>query len=160
LSTSITDHASELKEINFSAGTEEVRKGKRSINRLAQRMQTFAERIEAETPLFRSAYSMALDSYGKAATLLKDFKGEHKEEVEQALATVTGLSSSLGGAKEGISGLQEVIHKLPRVTTEFNRAKRRSVKALESLFTEMDGGLNLTMEVSGLMSEILGSSDD
>ena len=153
LGEDIKEDAAELQSLSDSQDRARVREQKRIINRSAQRMETFARQLDEETPLFREAYSRAIDYYGKAATLLTtEFDADTAGQIEDALDVVKGLEDSIESARSGLEGFRQSIAGLPRMTKKLNRGKRHCLAALDNFDREMEAGLQLTREVEVIMA--------
>ena len=133
----------------------DIQARKRIIRKSAIATNKLAEEIEDFIPNFGDAYAAAMDSYGKAAALLVDFNPDDASQVKSALETVRHIGTSLRDSLEQISDFREAIDKTPRITTEFNRAKKRVVAALVSLEKEMNIGVNASEEVELLMGDVI-----
>jgi hypothetical protein len=119
-------------------------------------MEVFARHLDEEIPSFRDAFSKAVDYYGKAATLLTtDFDDDSTEQIEEALVVLRTLNESVSMARDAQVELRQSIAVLPRMTTKLNRAKRHCLKALENFERELTAQLELSLEVSDLMENLL-----
>lgn len=156
---SVDSRAEELKSIDFSVGKGDIKRAKRIINLSAQDMDVFAERMEAEIPLFRESYSRAMEAFGGAASLLVDFRQENSGEVKESLLTVKSLREGLADNRRALAQLREVMGSLPRVTTDFNRAKRRCIGVLQAFDREMESGQNVASEVEVLLKDLLSEEE-
>ena len=133
---------------------------KRIINRTAIRMGSFANQLNEEIPSFRSAYSKAIDSYGKAASLLTtDFDTDNAKQLNGALEVVEQLETSLVSVKDSLRTFRESIANLPRMTSRLNRAKRVCVEALDTYDRELEASLQLTFEVIVLIGNLVLSTE-
>ena len=160
-SKSVESRSEELKsfDFSFSAGKGDIKRAKRIINLSAQDMDVFAERMEAEIPLFRESYSRAMEAFGGAASLLGDFRQENSREVEESVAAVKSLRDGLADNRRALAQLREIMGLLPRVTTHFNRAKRRCIGVLETFDKEMESGLKIASEVEALLKDLLSEEE-
>jgi hypothetical protein len=150
------EDVAELENLSDPQDRASVREYKRIVDRSAQRMEAFARQLDEETPLFREAYSRAIDYYGKAATLLTtEFDADTAGQIEGALNAVKGLEDSIESARGGLVGFRRSIADLPRMTKKLNQAKRRCLAALDNFDREMEAGLQLTREVEVVMARLL-----
>ncbi len=157
LAHAITEDGIELERVSNATDRASMRECRRIINRSAETMEGYARQLGAEAPPFRDAYTTAIDSYGKAITLLTtDFESDNTEQVEEALTTVKSLEESVRCARDAQAELRATIAALPRMTQKLNRAKRSCLAALDSWVREMDAGLTLTLQVEALMEDLLG----
>lgn len=147
----------EIQSIDMSKGKGEVKKAKRSINQMAQKLDDFSTRMDSEIPLYRQYFYRAIDSYGKAATLLTDFDSNSDHEIKNAIDVVETIKDSVISTREAMSPFRNIIESLPRATTQFNHAKRKCVKMLNEFDRELESSINLTLEVANTMKSLLPS---
>ena len=144
---------------------------KRVANRQAENMAEFVARIQPEITLLEDSLSKSLDAYGRTMALLPEFgiTPESRAQLEDALSTANILRNGMIKSKESTEGFRSITAGLPRITTQFNRAKRDILNALDILITTYDRGLNLLGEVevtgksvleSWQSNETLPSTDD
>ncbi len=138
-----------------SKPSEDVASRKRIIKKSAKATVGLAEAVEVFIQDFRKTYGAAMDSYGKAAALIVDFDPEDSSLVQDSLETVVELKETLERSLEQMKAFRVSIESTPRVTTEFNKAKKRAVLALSLLETEMEVGINSSKEVESLMSGVI-----
>lgn len=145
----------EIQSIDMSKGKGELKKAKRLINQMAQKLDDFSRRMDSEIPLYRQYFSRAIDSYGKATTLLTDFDSNSDHEIKNALDVVESIKDSVISTREAMSPFRSIIESLPRATTQFNHAKRKCVKMLNEFDRELESSINLTLEVENTMKSLL-----
>lgn len=126
--------SAEINDLDIPHNPSRAGEAKRLINSMANRLELFADILLPETPVLEEAFGQAMKALDKAIEVAPDF-GE--EGIESLCTSKTGLVSfdeSIGGAMESIGQMKETIQGLPRVTTRFNRAKRKAVDALGGLY--------------------------
>jgi len=159
LGEAFQEDTAELQSLSSLSEKPNVREARRIINRTAQSMETFAQQLDEEVSPFRDAFSKAVDHYGKAATLLTtDFDDEGTEQIKEALAVLRTLNESVSMARDAQVEFRQSIAAFPRMTTKLNRAKRHCLKALENFERELTAQLELSLEVSALMENLLSGS--
>jgi Domain of unknown function (DUF4062) len=121
---------------------------KRTINRTAEDVETFAKRIDAEVPIFASVYERMVQSVARAAVIQLDL-GNAEDPVAAAASAAANLAQNLRGAKEGAVGMRKATAAWPRMTTVMNRARRRAVAALDKLISEYERAIDVTDVVVG-----------
>lgn len=142
--------SAEINDLDVPHNPSRAAEAKRLINSMANRLDLFADVLLPETPVLDEAFGQAMKALDKAIEIAPDF-GEGG--IESICTSKTGLVSfdeSVGGAMESMEQMKETIQGLPRVTTRFNRAKRKAVDALGSLYrclsaarTQMKSSLSL-----------------
>jgi hypothetical protein len=156
LGAAIEEDTAALDSLGSSARRPALRESKRIVDRAAHNMESFAQHLDGRIPAFRDAYSKAVDSYGKAATLLTtEFEEDPTQQIEEALGVLGALQQAIIDARIGMGALRASIASLPRMTKTLNHAKRRSLSALDSFGNEMEDGLELTERVKNKMQRLL-----
>jgi hypothetical protein len=128
---------------------------KRVANRQAENMADFVARMQPEIPILGDSLSKSLDAYGRTMVLLPEFgiNPENRTQIEEALSAASTLINVMVPSKESMEQFRSITAGLPRITTQFNRAKRDLLHVLDTLLTTYDRGLNLLGEI-----EITGKS--
>lgn len=128
---------------------------KRIANRQAENMADFVARMQPEIPILGDSLSKSLDAYARTMVLLPEFgiSPENRAQLEDALSAASTLRSVMVPSKESMERFRSITAGLPRITTQFNRAKRDILNVLDTLLTTYDRGLNLLGEI-----EITGKS--
>ena len=120
---------------------------KRIANGLAGDMQQFVTRVEAELPVFGSEMQETMQSFSMALTLAGDFGPGALGDMTELRSNVEKMAASLYGSMESTISFQQTIAGSPRLTTEYNRAKRSAVALLDRLTDEMRTGYSLLQQV-------------
>jgi len=134
---------------------------KRLIGKAASDMKQYTARIEAELPLFRDAMNTGMNSFVKAATMSVDITTteDDLQQANEGLDAVIAVRGTLATSKESMSGFRETIAKLPRMTTELNRAKRGVTNTLDGLLAEFTNGETLLAESEKVIRDLIGEPE-
>lgn len=132
---------------------------KRIANRQAENMTDFVARMQPEIPILGDALSEALDAYGRTMVLLPEFgiNTESQSQLQNALSTASTLRIAMVPSKESMERFRSIVAGLPRITTQFNRAKRDILHVLDTLLSTYDRGLNLLGEIEMTGKSVLES---
>jgi uncharacterized phage infection (PIP) family protein YhgE len=124
-------------------------------------MKQYTARIEAELPLFRDAMNTGMNSFVKAATMSVDITTteDDLQQANEGLDAVIAVRGTLATSKESMSGFRETIAKLPRMTTELNRAKRGVTNTLDGLLAEFTNGETLLAESEKVIRDLIGEPE-
>lgn len=107
------------------------------LRHAAENMEIFSERLEVENQMFADLFQKAVSSYTRAAALVPeldphDESGETIQALEQAATVLRVLRTTLSETVPSQQSLHESIKGTPRMSTRYNRGRRRSLKAIES----------------------------
>lgn len=155
LGTNMEASTADLKEARDPSGNLEVSKAKKAINSAAASMNRFADDLEKEISPFREAYGRAIRAYGKAATMLGDFQGDAADQLSVAHDVTAELEKSIGGSQSKLREFREIVGNQPRLTSRFNRARRRVLEVLDKLDEEMTSARTSAQETMDLFEELM-----
>jgi hypothetical protein len=132
---------------------------KRIANKQAENMADFVARMQPEIPILGDSLSKSLDAYGRTMVLLPEFgiNPQNRTQLEDALSAASTLRNAMVPSKESMERFRTITAGLPRITTQFNRAKRDLLDILDTLLTTYDRGLNLLGEIEFTGKSILAS---
>jgi hypothetical protein len=131
-------------------------KVKKIIGKSASDMNQYANRIEAEVPLFRDALNEGMEKLITTVELsVKHGMQEKKEDVEEAIRQSHHLQDTIRISSESIRTFRRSADDLPPMTQELNRAKRRIVKSLDELLSVFGKAMNLVHEAEISITKLL-----
>jgi prefoldin subunit 5 len=146
-------------EFQQAAAQGDMKRAKRTANSIASSMEEYADRIEGELPIFSRSYSVGMDSIARAASLLTtDFQGDNKEHIQTVYSQIQTLAAATTEARSSTREFRDTVATLPRLTTAFNKAKKRNIKVIDELVEEITGAINLTSETEKELKRILEGS--
>jgi Domain of unknown function (DUF4062) len=120
---------------------------KRLTNSIAEDLDFFASRLEADTPIFATSLKNGISSVTRAANIAREFVSGDVSEIRSALDVMREFRNALIGAKSGNEGFFHQLESTPRMTRLLNRAKRRALSIMGKLSGEIDMGINLMTEL-------------
>ena len=96
-----------------------------------------------------------MDAYGKMAMIsVSDFK-ENPEDIAMALTHVRSYGNQMLETSQTLGEFRNSIAKLPRMTTTFNRARRRGVAIMDDLLVQLRAGANQVSDVEKLFERMI-----
>lgn len=133
---------------------------KRLSKQAAEDMLFYARQSEADLPLYAEASRKIFDRLARAAALVPDFGPEQIAELRNTLRSVRDMRAQASDAEQAIAGFRESIARLPRLSTDINKAKRRTVAAVNAIVEEMKNTQGLAGEVEKIIRDILDEHGD
>lgn len=131
-----------------------VVKYRRLSERSATYLEGFAQRVVAETPVARTAFSRALDFYSAGLATAIDFdEAERRETLVESRKSLTSLSDSILAARKGSEELKNGIQSIPRLTSGLIKAKGTAVAAIDEI-------LNMCQDQVGQIGIVIQQIDD
>jgi len=123
---------------------------KKLVNASANDMNSFNQRLKTEIPLFAETYKKGIDCFSNAIKISIDFQSDKVEDIESTIESIKSFIDTIDGTSKTCEEFRQSIDELPRMTKEFNTAKRLSSGILFDLMSEFDISINLA---NALMSE-------
>jgi soluble cytochrome b562 len=123
------------------------------VNKAADDLANFSKGLEAHTKIFSEAYKRAVDAFHSALTISKDFSDKEHGDKVLAEKAVDDLLASIKDARSQCAEFQATLSKLPSMLSQFNKAKRDSVKGLGDLLAEFDGCMDLFRVVKTMIAD-------
>jgi hypothetical protein len=128
---------------------------KRTVNSLADRMSHFSANLRSDIPVLRDTFGKAISSMQSAAGLLPDFQGDPSTQLNGSIQVLGTLEAAIQATRENIEEFRHKVEGTPRMSTQFNRAKRGTSEALEQLESTFNEQLRLVSEARKLQEVLL-----
>ncbi len=119
---------------------------KKASNRAAGHMEEFVQRAYTEIPFFRDGFKDAMSATQEMFLYLGDFERPEKSELEGTLENLTELRNSMNSTREQNIEFVVTVKSLPRMTTIFNRSKRRTIAVVNDIIQVMDDSIKLLIQ--------------
>lgn len=130
----------EMNSLNQNVGPPDLKKMKRIFNQTALDLENYNTRMEMETPFFKENLLKGLNAYTNAFSLFPDF-GHTEQEGDELLGNAVeifmSIKNNLNESIPKVEGFRDEIDNMPRVTTRYNRARRRTVAILDEFITDL-----------------------
>lgn len=143
LNTRITERTAEIDAAKGAGEKIEMAVAKRIVNKAADDLEDYAKIMDAEVPIFAARFKEAVECYAKAAAMLPDLSSENEQvsaQLNSLIESVSGLRVVTDQAGGSVGGLRQSIASTPRLTTQYNRARRHAMAALEAFLAEIKTG--------------------
>lgn len=149
LGQATTERTAQLNELNteHGIGTPNLGGVKRVFKRMAEDLDVYATRTEAEIPGLVARTMEAVQSFAELFAIAQDFGPEGEEGSRQGAVTLAEIDSKMSESLASISGLRDVLAKLPRAQRDFNVARRRAVSVLDKLIQGLGESVTLVREI-------------
>ncbi len=119
---------------------------KRVMNDASADMNEFSARMSTELPLYEHHLYSGLGAFSKAVPIYLEMNQDRTE----LKLHLTELLASIDGMQDGLEGLHETIHDLPRATTAFAKSRKQMERVLQEVIditnaakTSLDSALGL-----------------
>ena len=151
----ITSGTEALREIGEIENKEQRGQAKRVLGRISDDLDRYALVLEHELPVFSKSGRSALDSLSRALVVYEDFEADDRETLEALADSVRDMQSAAQGCVEGLEGWKDTLTAIPRVTIQFNKSRRRVVRLLQSVLSELHATVETTGNIRSAIDRLL-----
>ena len=145
----LTDEQNETGDINPP-------RVKKIINSVADDIARIATSIQVEIAPFKNTFTTGIRAYGRAAKLLPDFGGDMTEQLKDAISNTSTLEREISKAQEGLHSMKDSLASQPRITSKFNKAKKKLLEVLADLDREMSAAKTSAKQTGQFLEELRG----
>ena len=154
LGNSFNKRTKEVEEINSSANKHDALKLlKKSSNGAASDFESYVSSLITEIPKFSEKHQLVMDTFGNIAMMASNdlyIDSEHTEELKKVIII---YKETFEHAVNGLKEFHVGIDKFPRMTSNFNRAKRRAMAILDDFLEQLRIAENQTKDVIKLLEQ-------
>ncbi|TWT96796.1 hypothetical protein Pla108_25700 [Botrimarina colliarenosi] len=133
---------------------------RRVANGAANDLEVFVKRMAVEIPEFYKQHSIFTDSFGSLSLSVEGELNDSVGDVESALEKIQEYRNEMSRSSGSLEYLQQSIYGMPRMTTVFNRSRRRAVAVMDDLLTQLRIASSQTRDIEKLLRRLLGSNFD
>lgn len=155
LGTNIHQRANEIEALKSAGVVPDQKTLKRVADGAAGDLELYVKRLSADLPVFNMGLSYALEAYGKVAMLAAKDLELPESELEDALTNTAALRSTLVSVCDQISDLRTAIAGTPRMTTLYNKARKRAVAITDDFVTLLKLSEDQVIEVERVFRRLL-----
>ena len=141
----------------IGGGTQLSRVEARAVfGRAADDMNCFSEKLSTDLPRFRDTLAEGVAATKQAAWLVPDGP-ERDAQLKKVIDDLGVLRDSIDPAIDGMTSFEGTVRDLPKMTKEFNVAKRRVSSVLAEVLDAMKGGRHLVRETIALLESTVSN---
>ena len=144
----------EVNELTANGTKLEMRVAKRISNNTASDIEIYVNRIAIEIPAFHEQHQLAMDTFGKTVMIADIDLNENPEDIGATLTQMQSYRDSFSTLSDSLSEFRGSMLRLPRMTTAFNRARRRAVAVMDDLLDQLRIAANQSTDVVQLLERM------
>lgn len=149
----------EINQLTVGDTMPDMKTAKRVSNNIANDIEVFVNRMAVEIPEFHKQRSLAMETFGKIAMVFGTEWEEDPKNVKSTLIEIQQYKISLTSLSDSISEFRETITDFPRMTTAFNRARKRAIAILNDLLSQIHAAGNQAQDVEQLFERFINITD-
>lgn len=150
----------EVNKLNESRATDDHKAIKRISNNAANDLEVYVQRMSVEIPEFHMQHSSAMEAFGKIALISSVDLDEDPDDIRTILSQIQGYRAGLSNSTESLANFRKTTEALPRMTTAFNRARKRAVAVLDDMLIQLRRAESQAGDVEELLKRMLDSESD
>jgi hypothetical protein len=141
IGTATNAQTAEIENLSFANST--TKDKKKSINDFASLIESRATSLKQEASIAREYFNLYSQAIISLAALQRQGSNaeQYKNDVAALLKAAEDILATLPANRTSIDGFRSAVRNLPRITSQFNRAKRLLIEALDEctqLFDETE----------------------
>ena len=157
LSEKFTQHTTEASAV--SARGKDMKAAKKISNKAADDLETFVKRMAVEIREFNRQSSFAMETFGNIAMIAERDLNEDPEDIATARTNMQQYTIAITTSAESLSQFRNTIFNLPRMTTAFNRGRKRAVAVMDDLLNQLRIAASQSQDVESLLARLDTSND-
>jgi hypothetical protein len=139
---------------NQAQGGPDMTVAKRLSNNAANDLEFFVNRMSIEIVEFNKQSSLAMETFGNVAMIAAEDLNEDPTDIAVTRTNMQNYTKTISNTAEILGDFRETIFKMPRMTTSFNRAKKRAVAVMDDLLIELRIAESQSLDVDALLARI------
>lgn len=139
---------------NRIQGGPDMTVAKRLSNNAANDLEFFVNRMSIEIVEFNKQSSLAMETFGNVAMIAAEDLNENPNDIAVTRTNMQNYTKTISNTAEILGEFRETISKMPRMTTPFNRAKKRAVAVMDDLLIELRIAASQSLDVDTLLARI------
>lgn len=151
----LTAEMDEIKSASDSSVARSI--WKRIMTSASEGLNKYVDRVNVELPIIHAGFKEGMDAMIGAVQISSDFTvtDERQEELRKLHANGQTFADTITDSIGNVNSFSAVVRKWPRMTSELNEAKRRTIKACDDLVIEFESGVKLIGEAQSVIEEVL-----
>jgi hypothetical protein len=155
LGNRVQERARELEGLKKRNLLPDNKAAKRIADGAAEDMELYVQRMRVDLPAINAEYSTAMEKFGRMAMLSATEFNEPIEDIQKLLVTLQQSRSTMVNTKGFVKGMCDAMVRTPRMTTAYNRARKRAVAITEDFISFLETADTQTAEVESVVHGIV-----
>jgi len=132
----------------------DMKAAKRVSNKAAGDLELFVKRMAVEIREFNKQSTLAMDTFGDVAMIAERDLDEDPNDIAEARQNLQGYKTAITQSADSLVEFRQVIFTLPRMTTAFNRARKRAVAIMDDLLNQLSIAADQSEDVDQLLARL------
>lgn len=145
----------EANALTAGGATPDAKAVKRVSNNAANDFEVYVNRMSVEIPEFHKQHIASMDAFGKMAMISATDLNEGLNDIRMALGQIQKYRAAISTSSDSLTAFRESTAALPRMTTVFNRARKRAVAVMDDLLAQFRSAARQSEDVEELLKGML-----
>lgn len=132
----------------------DIKATKRIANKAADDLELFVKRMAVEVVEFNKQSSLAMDTFCNIAMMSESDLDVDPKDIAEMRQNIQGYKDAITRAADSLLEFRDVIFQLPRMTTVFNRARKRAVAIMDDLLNQLRIAADQSHDVDQLLARL------
>lgn len=132
---------------------------KRISNKAAEDLESFVLRVSVQLPEFHKQHSIAMEAFGKIALMAEEPSDNDIESARNVLDQMRSYRQVIAESSGTLMSFRDSLSKLPKMTTAFNRARKRGAAVTDDLLAQLRVASNQAVDVEELLERLIANKD-
>jgi hypothetical protein len=155
LGQKFVQRTNEANAIVAAGGTPDRKSAKRVVNSAANDLDFFVKRMSVEIPEYYNQNAIFTESFSTVAMISEQDNNADAEDVQSALNSIQEYRMAIESSAQNLIDFRQTLSGMPRTTTTFNQARRRTVAIMDDLLTQMRVAASQSIDIENLLLRLL-----
>ena len=137
-----------------STGGKNMKAAKRISNKAADDLEMFVKIMSIEIKEFNKHSVNAMETFGNIAMMSERDLDQDPDDIAAARASIQQYTTTISNSAESLENFRKTIFDLPRMTTSFNRARKRAVAIMDDLLNQLRIAASQSQDIDSLLARL------
>ena len=153
------ERTAEVNRLTAGGSVPDMKSAKRVSNNAAKDLEVYVNRLSAEIPPYQEQHVLAMDTFGRIAMISHEDLDEDVEDIKMAMVQIQKYRDVISTSSGSLVEFRGSIVGLPRMTTAFNRARRRASAVMDDLLEQLRAAGSQSEDVIQLLKRMTDMED-
>lgn len=159
LSNRFEQRTDEVNQLMADGSRPDIKTAKRVSNKMARDVENYVRKLSVEIPEFQKHSSRAMDAFGKIAIISNTDLEIDSDDAVAARGQIKEYQNTVSSTSDNLRVFRDQISSMPRMTSEFNRARKRATAILDDFLVQLRITGSQARDVEQLLERLIDSAD-
>ena len=144
----------EINSLTASGEKIDPSRARRILKLSGDDLDRFSETVELQVSIVSNSREDAFEALSKALALQVNLAHSTESDSADLKDAISSMRKSAIISQQGLANFRSTIESFPKLTIHLNKSKRKALKALDSIFEEIDTTIRSTDEILSLVGRV------